>query len=86
MMLVPSHTLQIKNAAREDVLIEIDVQRPSGNFSSSFYKGMTNGYYVMNVVVRVVWTNNEMLCHSCCRCLHCYSTHISHPVVLKDSP
>ena len=32
----------------------MEVQKPTGNFTTSFIRGMTNAYYVVNVVVRVV--------------------------------
>ena len=46
---------QIKSAARPGVRIEVELQKPVGNYTiKSFMRGMTNAYYVVNVVVRVV--------------------------------
>lgn len=44
----------IKDTAREDVIIEIDIQRPSGSFNLAFFDGFTSVYRnVTNIVVRI---------------------------------
>lgn len=44
----------IRNSAREDVIIEIDIQRPSGSFNLGFFDGFTSVYRnVTNILVRV---------------------------------
>lgn len=44
----------IQNTAREDVIIEIDIQRPSGSFNLGFFAGFTSVYRnVTNILVRI---------------------------------
>ena len=44
----------IKDTAREDVIIEVDIQRPSGSFNLAFFDGFTSVYCnVTNIVVRI---------------------------------
>lgn len=44
----------IKATAREDVIIEIDIQRPSGSFNLGFFDGFTSVYRkVTNILVRI---------------------------------
>lgn len=44
----------IKDTAREDVIIEIDIQRPSGSFNLGFLAGFTSVYRnVTNILVRI---------------------------------
>ena len=49
----------IKDSAREDVIIEIDIQRPSGSFNLGFFDGFTSVYRnVTNVLVRITPTDS----------------------------
>ncbi|KAL9950991.1 hypothetical protein ACROYT_G043577 [Oculina patagonica] len=44
----------IKDTAREDVIIEIDIQRPTGSFDLGFFAGFTSFYRnVTNILVRI---------------------------------
>ena len=44
----------IKNSARDDVIIEIDIQRPSGSSNLGFFDGFTSIYpNVTNILVRI---------------------------------
>lgn len=44
----------IKDTERGDVIIEIDIQRPSGSFNLAFFDGFTSVYRnVTNIVVRI---------------------------------
>ena len=45
---------KIKDTAREDVIIEIDIQKPSGSFPLDFFSGFTSIYReVTNILVRI---------------------------------
>ena len=45
---------KIMDSAREDVIIEIDIQRPSGSFNLGFFDGFTSVYRnVTNILVRI---------------------------------
>lgn len=45
---------KIKEFAREDVVIEIDIQKPSGSFDLAFFQGFTSVYRkVTNILVRI---------------------------------
>ena len=49
----------IKDSAREDVIIEIDIQRPSGSFTLGFFDGFTSVYRnVTNILVRITPTDS----------------------------
>ena len=44
----------IKDTAREDVIIEIDIQKPSGSFNLGFFAGFTSVYRnLTNILVRI---------------------------------
>lgn len=49
----------IKDSAQEDVIIEIDIQRPSGSFNLGFFDGFTSVYRnVTNILVRITPTDS----------------------------
>ena len=50
---------EIKETAREDVIIEIDIQKPSGSFDLGFIAGFTSVYReVTNILVRITMKKN----------------------------
>lgn len=54
-----------KEASSEDIVLEVDVQRPTGNFTIDFLEGFTSYYRnVTNVVARVSPKNNYPSKHS----------------------